>query len=182
MMEYASNGELFDYVNANEVLFKESIVRNIFQQILNGIIHIHSKGICHRDIKLSNIMISKDYKIKLIDFEYAIEMNGLLTERCGTDDYMPPEVIKGEAYWGDKADIFSLGVVLYTLCFGERPFRRSVDNFYESFSKNKTDFWEKLMKRKGKDIKEYTQLIDLLNIMMDKQPDNRPTAASILDH
>ena len=77
VLEYAEKGELLNYILAEgKKGFKEYFARTLFKHILNGINSIHSAGYCHRDIKLENIMINKDYKIKICDFGFATELIG----------------------------------------------------------------------------------------------------------
>jgi len=95
----------------------------LFHQLCNAIAYLHAKGIAHRDLKLENILLDKKHNIKLIDFglskygEAAKKMRTL----CGTKYYLAPEIVRGEAY-SIQCDVWSLGVILFTMCCGFLPF------------------------------------------------------------
>jgi len=98
---------------------------NIFIQILNAIEYAHEQGVIHRDIKLENILMDSSGKVFVLDFGLCdlVESSISLSSKfCGSIDYVAPEVISTKHYSGFKADMFSLGVVLYTLLFAEFPF------------------------------------------------------------
>lgn len=91
-------------------------------QLFSAINHCHANGVIHRDIKHENIMITDTNQIRLIDFGLSrIKPKKLLIhERVGTAFYMAPEVLNGN--YNEKADLWSLGVLLYTLVCGYMPF------------------------------------------------------------
>lgn len=85
---------------------------------------MHSQLICHRDLKLENILVSDRQRIKIIDFGFGIRTpeDVLLKIYCGTSSFMAPEIIRKNDYNGFKADIWALGVVLYVMLTGRFPF------------------------------------------------------------
>ncbi|KAF9921969.1 hypothetical protein BGZ65_009938, partial [Modicella reniformis] len=103
--------------------FSESQARMIFKQIVECVEYLNSRGICHRDIKDENIVIDNDFKVKLIDFGSAVIIprpQGKLFDRFyGTINYASPEILKGEMYSAEAAEIWSLGILLYTILYGE---------------------------------------------------------------
>jgi serine/threonine protein kinase len=103
----------------------ESDCKSIFSQIMKGINYLHTKSICHRDIKLENIIIDDKHNIKLIDFGFGATgiKSKLLNFFCGTPSYMPPEIVLKKDYIGSNADIWSIGILLFTLLCGSFPFR-----------------------------------------------------------
>ena len=110
--------------------------KRIFNQIISALAYIHKNNICHRDIKLDNIIIDDCLNIKLIDFGFGIHFKSLDTKLklfCGTPNYMPPEIIKKVEYYGPAADMWSAGIVLFHLLCGTFPFRGS--NEKELFTK-----------------------------------------------
>ncbi|XP_070000793.1 serine/threonine-protein kinase SIK3 homolog isoform X2 [Penaeus vannamei] len=121
--EYASYGELFDYVvNNGRMIEKEA--RTKFMQIVAALRYCHKRGIVHRDLKAENLLLDKDLNIKLADFGFSnfYTPGVLLSTWCGSPPYAAPELFEGKAYDGPKADIWSLGVILYVLVCGYLPF------------------------------------------------------------
>jgi len=103
----------------------------IYKQIVNGISYLHKLNIIHRDIKLENIIINPDNKyIKIIDYGFGCitAKSKLLNFFCGTPSYMPPEIIQKRDYIGFYADIWSLGILLFTLLCGAFPFKGMINN------------------------------------------------------
>lgn len=115
VLEYAYHGELLDFLlNKGSVDIVTSIY--FFRQIIYGIDYLHSHSICHRDLKLENILLDKNDNIKIADFGFARWMKENMAETsCGSPHYAAPEVVKGIRYDGRIADIWSCGVILYSL-------------------------------------------------------------------
>eukprot|EP01119_Soliformovum_irregulare_P001563 TRINITY_DN1126_c0_g1_i1.p1 TRINITY_DN1126_c0_g1~~TRINITY_DN1126_c0_g1_i1.p1 ORF type:complete len:263 (+),score=61.82 TRINITY_DN1126_c0_g1_i1:95-883(+) len=105
----------------------EKTVKSIFEQVVDAVAFMHSKGVAHRDIKLENIMLSTDGKVKIIDFGMCQTMwSARCTDHVGSYQYCAPEVLdRKRNYNGYMADVWSLGVVLYALLFGQLPFSSS---------------------------------------------------------
>lgn len=120
ILEYAQNGELFDYLIENKSL-PEDIAIDLFRQMVLAIEYLHIHGICHRDLKPENILLDSNNRVKIADFGFARWLKKDIADTsCGSPHYAAPEVIKGIPYDGRKADIWSLGVTLYALlavCF-----------------------------------------------------------------
>lgn len=106
-----------------ERIIPEAKCLNLFKQILKGIAYCHNKGVCHRDLKPENVLIDEHGEIKIIDFGFSANSKTMLNNYCGTPAYMAPEIIKKQPYNGAKADIWSLGVILYLMMVGTLPFR-----------------------------------------------------------
>jgi serine/threonine protein kinase len=106
---------------------------------------MQSNSITHRDLKLENILIDQSLNIKIADFGFATENPGMLESYKGTPVYMAPEIIQGKKYLGLKADLFSAGVILFTLARGIFPFMNSneSDQFYvHLLNKDYGTYWE----------------------------------------
>ena len=126
VMEYCNGGELFDYIVSKQHLTERQACR-FFQEIINSLEYLHSLNIVHRDIKPENLLLDKinsKITLKLIDFGISNCYNPekLLGTPCGTASYAPPEMHKGEEYYGLLSDVWSAGVVLYAMVFGYLPF------------------------------------------------------------
>ena len=105
--------------------FDEESAKKYFKQVVEGIAYCHSKNICHRDVKLENILVDDKGKVKLIDFGFSAKCNenSKLTTVCGTPPYMSPELAARMPYNGMSADIWALGVSLYLMLVGKFPFK-----------------------------------------------------------
>lgn len=123
VLEYVEGGELFDYVSTHGPLPEEEAVR-IFRQIIAGLSYCHRYNICHRDLKPENILLDSRHNVKIADFGMAaLQPSGhWLNTSCGSPHYAAPEIIYGRRYRGDKADIWSCGIILFALLTGYLPF------------------------------------------------------------
>ncbi|KAF0765525.1 hypothetical protein AaE_002978 [Aphanomyces astaci] len=122
VMDYMADGDLCDKLIQVQK-FPEPHVRHVITMVARGIQYIHSLNIVHRDIKPENILLHKT-SIKLADFGLAkriTDPSGHFQKGCGTPEYAAPELLYGRPY-GTKSDLFSLGVVMYVLLFGNFPF------------------------------------------------------------
>lgn len=145
--------------------------KGIMRGILEGLGYLHGLGICHRDLKLSNVMV-KNGVAKIIDMGMACEIRGVKDYLiCGTKSYFAPEMIKRVGYSGDKIDIWCLGVLMYKLCTGIYP-----------FGDKDTENIEKVILEKTPEFKNLgliAEEISVLKMMMDKRPASRPTVNQV---
>ncbi|KAJ7324938.1 hypothetical protein JRQ81_017958 [Phrynocephalus forsythii] len=123
MEKHGSGMDLFTFVD-HEPQLDEPLASYIFRQLVSAVSYLRCKNILHRDIKDENIIIAEDFTIKLIDFGSAayLEPGKLFYTFCGTIEYCSPEVLSGNPYLGPELEMWSLGVTLYTIIFGENPF------------------------------------------------------------
>ncbi|XP_057525124.1 CBL-interacting serine/threonine-protein kinase 25-like [Amaranthus tricolor] len=133
VLEYVGGGDLYTKIVENGK-FDENLARKIFQQLIIALDFCHYHGVCHRDLKLENVLMdSNGEDLKICDFGLATFLGGheqnydfedvLLYTACGAIAYMAPEIIRGDRYDGKKCDIWSCGVILYTLLVGYPPFQ-----------------------------------------------------------
>ncbi len=126
VMEYASGRSLKDLLDLDKGFEIRDVV-NIISQLLDALAYCHKSNIVHRDIKPANIMLSDDNFIKVMDFGVAHVESSELTRTgviIGTPSYMSPEQFHGQKVDG-RSDLFSVGVILYEMLAGERPFAGS---------------------------------------------------------
>lgn len=123
VMQYASGGELYDYVSERKELTSEE-ARRIFRQVASAVYYCHKNKICHRDLKLENILLDEKGNAKIADFGLSnvYDERHFLSTFCGSPLYASPEIVKGTPYYGPEVDCWSLGVLLYTLVYGAMPF------------------------------------------------------------
>ncbi|VDK81781.1 unnamed protein product, partial [Onchocerca ochengi] len=116
--------DLFEFIE-QEPKLDEPLISYIFRQVVNAVAYLHSKNIVHRDLKDENVIIDQNFSCKLIDFGSAAYFghNFVFSTFCGTMEYCSPEVLKGNKYRGPELEMWSLGILLYTLVFFENPFR-----------------------------------------------------------
>jgi MAP/microtubule affinity-regulating kinase len=123
VMEYASGGEVLDFIVAHGRL-QEREARKFFQQIVSAVDYCHKHHVIHRDIKCENLLLDADLNIKIIDFGLSncFTPGSLMKTFCGSPTYCAPELIQRREYQGPEIDVWSLGVVLFVLVCGYLPF------------------------------------------------------------
>ena len=169
--------------NIRQAIYKQPfLLKNrkseIILQIAEGLNHLHSKGIIHRDICSKNVLLSPDGGAKIIDFGLSVLKRGNYRaegERSGTPSYMAPEQIRGEEF-DERTDIYSLGVTMYEILAERTPFAGS-DNY--SKMQNHLNHVPALLSRHVPGISK--ELAMIAGKAMEKNPDDRyPSAYSLI--
>ena len=131
IMELTSNVNLYNFIqnNKNQKIKTKEMIKKIIIQVIEIIKYLHSLDIIYRDIKPENILLDKDYNVKLCDYGWAsyLSKGQFCSAYCGTPEYVSPEVIKKYPY-NEKVDIWGIGVLIFELVFGYPPF---TSNFNE---------------------------------------------------
>ncbi|KAI8987780.1 kinase-like domain-containing protein [Mycotypha africana] len=131
VMEYGGDSDLYTCLSTHK-RFTEAEAANFIVEIADALVYMHGLGVIHRDLKLENVLISKDGNLKIADFGWAVyDPNPRRRTFCGTLDYLPPEMIQRKAY-GQAVDVWALGVICYELLVGIAPFE-DVANLREDF-------------------------------------------------
>ena len=161
ILEYCEQGDLKKYVKGKSR--NENFIRNIMNQIKNGLDYMYQLHIMHRDLKPQNILVDKHDTIKICDFGFAkVYNNEHLTETiCGSPLYMSPEMLNYKSYT-DKADLWSVGVIMYELFTNRMPY--TGDNIYHMVQNLKS------FEFNGNDLQLSSITINLLSELLIKEP------------
>ena len=141
VMDMIDGEELFHHAAKHKV--DESTAARYMAQLLSAVMYLHNRGVVHRDIKLENIMLSREGELKLIDFGFSKRIGDkrVLNSCCGSPNYMSPEMLRStrtqdqsllptkHSKYGREVDIWASGVAMYVLLVGKYPFydeRRSL--------------------------------------------------------
>ena len=129
VMELGDGKDLFEQVLARGRVAEPEAAR-WFRQVLQGVSFVHSMGICHRDLKLENVLLHSDGTVKLADFGMSKDFSQSIVDtrtHIGTLAYLAPELFEGEeggagGYSPEPVDVWALGVMLYVMTVGDYPF------------------------------------------------------------
>lgn len=140
VLPYCAGGDLFDLISSHRTKLSVKLIRRLFAEIVSAVVYLHSNNVVHRDIKLENVLLNIPIEellaipdpflwpralITLTDMGLSRVIdpeNPNLTTRCGSEDYVPPELLMGQPYDGRLTDAWALGVVLYAVLEGRLPF------------------------------------------------------------
>lgn len=127
ILEYCVGGELYKKLQKEKTFTEQRSARMILQ-LADALSYCHSKKIIHRDIKPENLLMGHNGEIKLADFGWAVHTpSSRRTTMCGTLDYLPPEIVKNQQHT-EKADVWSLGILLFEFLCGYAPFEADTQN------------------------------------------------------
>lgn len=175
ILEYCKVGDLSKFLNKRSL--KERIAKVFLRQIAQGLFYLRQHNIVHRDLKPHNILLTEQYTLKITDFGLSkfVYKQQMFETLCGTPLYMAPEILNYNKYT-DKADLWSIGVILYEMLTGKTP--------YEVFS-----IYALVKQIEGKPIlyphKKYpiSKIAnDLLFSLLEKNPNNRISWDDFFNH
>ena len=180
-MELCINGDLSDTIKTEREAgrtFPANLVKKWYTELIEAVQYLHRiKKIWHRDLKPSNIFLDQENSLKLGDFgvskvlEYTSE---LASTYCGTRLYMAPEVLTCGGQYDSRADMFSVGVILYEVITLRRPFPKEQDIW--NFTQDRGDY-EHINPSDHPDLeRQAPYLFDLIPRLLSKNPSGRPKA------
>uniref|UniRef100_A0A665WQM4 Serine/threonine-protein kinase PLK4 n=1 Tax=Echeneis naucrates TaxID=173247 RepID=A0A665WQM4_ECHNA len=175
VLEMCHNGEMSRYLKERKMPFSEDEARHFMHQIVKGMLYLHTHGILHRDLTLSNLLLTNTMNIKIADFGLATQLK-LPNEKhftmCGTPNYISPEVATRSAH-GLESDVWSLGCMFYAFLMGHPPF--DTDTVKHTLSKVVLGEYK---------MPSHVSLEaqDLINQLLQKDPAQRPSLSAVLDH
>uniref|UniRef100_A0A673C024 Serine/threonine-protein kinase PLK4 n=1 Tax=Sphaeramia orbicularis TaxID=375764 RepID=A0A673C024_9TELE len=175
VLEMCHNGEMSRYLKERKQAFSEDEARHFMHQIVKGMLYLHTHGILHRDLTLSNLLLTSNMNIKIGDFGLATQLK-LPNEKhftmCGTPNYISPEVATRSAH-GLESDVWSLGCMFYAFLMGRPPF--DTDTVKHTLSKVVLGEYEM-----PSHVSVEAQ--DLIHQLLQKDPAQRPSLSAVLDH
>ncbi|ORY97291.1 kinase-like domain-containing protein [Syncephalastrum racemosum] len=177
IMEYVEGGELLNVLYDAKTGLPESQVRALFVQLATGLAWCHAHHICHRDLKLENVLLDRHTRcIKIADFGMAAMQPATdpLKTSCGSPHYASPEIVRGKPYYGPPIDVWSAGVMLYALLTGWLPF--DDPNMTRLLMRIKTGRYRKMPETLSEGAK------DLVRRMLTVDPAKRITMEQVLMH
>lgn len=179
MIDLARGGDVFDRLSSRTT-YHEGNARDLAKNFLESIQYVHSENIIHRDLKPENLLLVNevdDTKLKLADFGFAtlVDSNGRTT-RCGTPAFVAPEVVQGIPY-NTKADMWSVGCILYFLLAGYPPFQdKTHHGLFRKIRGGDYVFHDQYWKSISLEAKQ------LISLLLTTDPSKRPTATQALKH
>ncbi|KAB5562338.1 hypothetical protein PHYPO_G00016700 [Pangasianodon hypophthalmus] len=175
VLEMCHNGEMSRYLKDRKKPFTEEEVRHFMHQIVKGMLYLHTHGIMHRDLTLSNLLLTSSMNIKIADFGLATQLK-LPSEKhftmCGTPNYISPEVATRSAH-GLESDVWSLGCMFYAFLTGRPPF--DTDTVKHTLSKVVLGEYQM-------PTHVSAEAQDLIQLLLQKNPALRPSLSAVLDH
>ncbi|KAG8877412.1 hypothetical protein FRB98_006694 [Tulasnella sp. 332] len=172
--ELCAGGELYDYL-VEKGRLSDTETRQIFGELCLALNYVHKLGVVHRDLKLENVLLDERCHVKLSDFGFTreFEQGRLLDTFCGTTGYAAPEMLLCQKYTGSEVDIWSLGIILYTLLVGTLPFDDDDDDAMR----------QKIIQGEYEEPEWLSSdACDLIKQLLQKDPSMRPTVAQVLAH
>ncbi|NXF02260.1 PLK4 kinase, partial [Smithornis capensis] len=175
ILEMCHNGEMSRYIKNRKKPFSEDEARHFLHQIITGMLYLHSHGILHRDLTLSNILLTNNMNVKIADFGLATQLKMPHEKHytmCGTPNYISPEIATRSPH-GLESDVWSLGCMFYTLLIGKPPF--DTDTVRNTLNKVVLADYEMpaFLSREAQ---------DLIHRLLRKNPADRLSLSSVLDH
>lgn len=183
VLELCHNGSLADALKQRK-FFTMPEIRRFLIQLCGAVKYLHHRNIVHRDLKTGNILLSADMSIKIADFGLAAvlvsakDVGIRRTTMCGTPNYLAPEILEKHGH-NDKADLWSIGIIVYTLAVGRAPFHSSSkEEIYKKALAMRYE-WPDIATHKN-DISN--DLKELVSSLLVYEEEDRPGPDQIVSH
>nr|XP_061798761.1 serine/threonine-protein kinase PLK4-like [Nerophis lumbriciformis] len=175
VLELCHHGAMHVYMKERKMPFSEEEARDFMRQIVKGMIYLHTHAIVHRDLSLSNLLLTNNMKVKIADFGLATRLEHPDEKHftmCGTPNYISPEVVNRGAH-GLASDLWSLGCMFYTFLTGHPPF--DTDTAKDTLFRVVNGQYK---------MPGYVspQAQDLIQQLLQKDPARRLSLSEVLDH
>ena len=178
-IELMEGGELFERI-VKKTFYNEMDARGLVRILLDALAYLHHRGIVHRDLKPENLLLDGNMDIKLTDFGLSalVKPGVLLKVPCGTPAYSAPELISRQPYDGTRADVWSLGVLLFVMLSAALPFNNDdEDEVVRAVTAGDFAFAPKASWKKVT-----PQAIDVVSRLLRVRPEARATLAELRAH
>jgi len=187
VMEYAPYETFFEAFVVNQIPFDRKLARTYFHQLIEGLEYIHSQKMAHLDLKLENLLVSDNFKLKIVDFDVSYKEGDTKIITTGTKNYRAPELIMKDLNNPQAIDVYSAGILLFIFyAGGSMPFMEEDEesmkknNLKKLFYAEEDKFWKfqaKILK-KSDDFFE-NDFRDLFRHMMNEDPSQRAKISEI---
>ncbi|CAD8042878.1 unnamed protein product [Paramecium primaurelia] len=185
ILELGEKGTMIQYLLSLK-RFDEQISRFYFRQLMTALIYMKGLNICHLDLKPDNIVFDSDFNLKITDFGYSKQVQGLINDFFGgTKNYMAPELLGSIAYDGSKVDVFAAAQILFAMMTGCFAFNNCKEQLYNLIKQNDyAQFWNFQNKQHQTLFPQGfpDDFKDLINRMFDSDFNRRITPEECLQH
>ena len=185
MMEFAPYGDFFKFIKKFRESMDDKLIRTYFRQIIEGLEYLHQHGVCHFDLKFENLLIGKDYQLKIADFDMSYFHGDARVFTKGTKNYRAPELKAMRCQNGPAADIYSAGIMLFALKTGgvipypENRMHEDVD-LVTLLNENSKEFFKKHCEIQSKKDSFFDSgFRQLFASMVCEEPERRATISQI---
>ena len=148
IQDFALHGDFFELVTSKKIPSDEKILRTFFHQLVEGVEYLHKNKIAHCDLKLENLLLNHDFCLQIADFDLSRNIEETITNPGGSPVYRAPELKNGCCRDLASADVYSLGIILFTMkTQGGLPFLEDTTkphgyNLFVKLQRNPEEFWD----------------------------------------
>jgi len=183
LMELAPYGDFADMLIQNKLPRDDKLARTYFHQLIAGVEYLHSNEIAHMDLKLENLLLGEDFQMKIADFDSAFFPKDHFVSTRGTINFRAPEVKGVKCRNPKKADIYSMGIILFALKAGVLPYIEDVlvkgHNLFELLKAEDSSYWEVMAGLNNPDLRFEDDFKELFMSMVRADPEKRASIEDI---